>query len=298
MPLIGLQGQEHVPEEEPGDLLPEAAGTYGPPLSAPIRASDSDAYLEEMADQMGMSHTHIQRIRSGFNRSQSESQPPGSSVAGGRSSNAEESDDNSSSVHRFGRGLSVKSRRRVTSNRDYTSITDELECLIVAPLPVTPITPPPPPAIKIESETLHDAEETDYNLMESLINRRLRRDSHNLQASLEDLVTKSIRDDESNKSAKIGDDEVMLAPAGDGTVEVTAATEVAVAVGASETEGCGQEGHSGGARAHGSDESRSTKREGAVRIRLGSTDDKVEVEFIDETTAKAGVGHSGKEAKV
>ena len=48
---------------------------------------------------------------------------------------------------------------------------------------------PQPPAVKIEVETLHDAEETELNLMESLIEKRLRRDSHNLQASLEDLVT-------------------------------------------------------------------------------------------------------------
>ena len=88
--------------------------------------------------------------------------------------------------------------------KDYTSITDQLEEMIC----VTPNTrseskspKPDMPAIEIEAKCLHDAEETDYNLMETLIEQRLRRDSHNLAASLEDLVTKSIRDESSTTSS-------------------------------------------------------------------------------------------------
>ncbi len=45
-------------------------------------------------------------------------------------------------------------------------------------------------SVEIETEHLHDAEEADYNLMEALIAKRLRRSSANLQASFEDLVTR------------------------------------------------------------------------------------------------------------
>merc|ERR1712001_123220 len=48
------------------------------------------------------------------------------------------------------------------------------------------------PAIQIETECLHDAEEADYELMETIIDNRLRRDSTNLQASFEDLAIRSI----------------------------------------------------------------------------------------------------------
>ena len=44
----------------------------------------------------------------------------------------------------------------------------------------------------IETECLHDAEEADYELMETIIDNRLRRDSTNLQASFEDLAIRSI----------------------------------------------------------------------------------------------------------
>ena len=97
--------------------------------------------------------------------------------------------------------------RKITSRkqrRDYTSITDQLEEMI----PVIPNTrseskspKPDLPAIEIEAKCLHDAEETDYNLMETIIEQRLRRDSHNLAVSLEELVTKSIRDESSTTSS-------------------------------------------------------------------------------------------------
>ena len=45
-------------------------------------------------------------------------------------------------------------------------------------------------SVEIETEHLHDAEEADYNLMEALIAKRLRKSSANLQASFEDLVTR------------------------------------------------------------------------------------------------------------
>ena len=47
-------------------------------------------------------------------------------------------------------------------------------------------------SVEIETEHLHDAEEADYNLMEALIAKRLRRSSANLQASFEDLVTRFV----------------------------------------------------------------------------------------------------------
>ena len=102
--------------------------------------------------------------------------------------------------------LKFSSRRKVQTRacRDYTSITDDLEQMIVVTSSRCQSESKSPkhelPAIKIEAEALHDAEETDYNLMETLIERRLRRDSHNLQASLEELVTKSIKDETSSPS--------------------------------------------------------------------------------------------------
>ena len=97
--------------------------------------------------------------------------------------------------------LAAKHRRQIHGKRrDYTSITDELELMIAASPPLElqpeiindPVTPPP--AILIETECLHDAEEADYELMETIIHKRLRRDSTNLHASFEDLVNKSIID--------------------------------------------------------------------------------------------------------
>ena len=101
--------------------------------------------------------------------------------------------------------------------KDYTTITDDLEHLITtagaadsghsrSPSPQGGDRDKdkdnnPNPRIQIEAECLHDAEETDYNLMEKLIERRLRRDSHNLHASLEDLVAKSIKDDSSSTTS-------------------------------------------------------------------------------------------------
>ena len=52
----------------------------------------------------------------------------------------------------------------------------------------------------IETECLHDAEEADYELMETIIHNRLRRDSTNLQASFEDLAIRSIIEDSQNES--------------------------------------------------------------------------------------------------
>ena len=93
-----------------------------------------------------------------------------------RSSANEESEtdvSNNAVGRRFpNRGLSLKTRRRIASVRDYTSITDELECMIPSPIHDPCPAPVATPAIKIETETLHDAEETDYHLMETLIERR------------------------------------------------------------------------------------------------------------------------------
>ena len=70
------------------------------------------------------------------------------------------------------------------------------------------------PKIQMEADCLHDAEETDYNLMEKLIERRLRRNSHNLHASLEDLETKSIKDDTSSTSSSSSSSSESEAAAG------------------------------------------------------------------------------------
>ena len=100
--------------------------------------------------------------------------------------------------------LAAKHRRNIHGRRrDYTSITDELELMIAASPPLelhkvtdinTSVSPAPVPAILIETECLHDAEEADYDLMETIIHQRLRRDSTNLHASFEDLANRSIID--------------------------------------------------------------------------------------------------------
>ncbi len=200
---------------------------------------------------------------------------------------AHEESDTESSL-KFGRVLSVRSRRRVAaSSRDYTSITDELESLIELPFRAATdgprVSPAQPPAVRMQAETLHDAEETDFNLMESLIERRLRRDSHNLQASLEELVTKSIRDEVSvigadeeekndNENGDDDDDEAAQPPpasavrgfrpsVADIFIEVPRNKRAVAATSATLS---------------------APTQEGKVRVRLAEDDDQVEVEFIDE----------------
>ncbi|XP_022248148.1 transient receptor potential cation channel trpm-like [Limulus polyphemus] len=89
----------------------------------------------------------------------------------------------------------------VSRKGEYTSITDDLENKFLfppqSPTPGTHISPSQSlkncqnqhNILALELEVLHDAEETDYNLMEGLIQRRLRRDSENLTVSLEDLCS-------------------------------------------------------------------------------------------------------------
>ncbi len=170
------------------------------------------------------------------------------------------------------RKLSARHRMAsMASTRDYTSITDELEILLPASVAAaSSATPagaraatPQPPAIKIEVETLHDAEETDFNLMETLIEKRLRRDSHNLEASLEDLVTKSILDTSSTTTG--GEAHAPEPPPPASSAEVQheeRPPEVALTV---EIPPRPRPAHSGG-----------------VRVRLAEDSDHVEVEFIDE----------------
>ena len=184
----------------------------------------------------------------------------------GTSSINDESDD-SCSMHKFGRGISLKTRRRIASNRDYTSITDELECLIPAPMIPDTSVSPCPPAIQVESENLRDAEEADFLLMESLIQRRLRRDSHNLQASLEELVTKSIRDENTSNSGDGAFSPGQDNPKDEPKLDITVTAET-------------QEQRTGDIQTdtHPS----STRRDASVRIRLNEGADQVEIEFIDE----------------
>ena len=123
-------------------------------------------------------------------------------------SDEEISDTTESEIENAKHRLSVfPMNRKIHSrkqHRHYTSITDQLEEMIsVTPHIRSESRSPRPdiPAIEIETKCLHDAEEMDYNLMENLIEKRLRRDSHNLAASLEELVTKSIRDESSSSSS-------------------------------------------------------------------------------------------------
>ena len=220
--------------------------------------------------------------------------------SGNRSSNNDESAEESggigggSGLSRFARGLSTKTRRRIVaaSTREYTSITDELECLMPEPRPDPSPTPPPPPAIMIQTETLHDAEEADFNLMESLIERRLRRDSHNLQASLEELVTKSIRDAaSSDESAEALDMPSSAPPPSKGILQQPpmfgggsslSAGDISIQVPVLPRKGVSSLSPSPSLARHGDGS-------GGVRVRLAatgtdSTDQRVEVEYIDEHT--------------
>ncbi len=191
------------------------------------------------------------------------------------------------------RRLSSRALRRIASTtRDYTSITDDLEMMmqpsVAAAVASSRTTPPPqPPSIKIEVDTLHDAEETDYNLLESLIERRLRRDSHNLQASLEELITKSIQDTSSTttgpsndelakeaadkrakkkKTKKAKDSKENTPVAGEKVAKSEEAEGAAVSIEVPVTRAV-----------HGAQ-----LAPGGVRVRLAEDADRVEVEFIDE----------------
>ena len=94
--------------------------------------------------------------------------------------------------------LAAKHRRHLHGKRkNYTSITDELEMMIATSPPpcldlMSESVSPVVPKFEIEKEYLNDAEEVDYDMMETIIHKRLRRDSTNLQASVEDWENKSI----------------------------------------------------------------------------------------------------------
>ncbi|XP_076047574.1 transient receptor potential cation channel, subfamily M isoform X4 [Oratosquilla oratoria] len=99
----------------------------------------------------------------------------------------------------------------ITLNAEYTSLADELETVCMARLspPSSPHLHYPhmttvarrrhlsgsstPHTLGVRHSLLRDAEESDYQLMEGLIQRRMHRDSENLAMSLEDLC--SIRSD-------------------------------------------------------------------------------------------------------
>ena len=148
-------------------------------------------------------------------RSQSEISPallPGTNVnfqKNSKNSHAEEelteSSDSATELVKHRLAIVPISRKiHRKQRRDYTSITDQLEEMIcVTPNPRSESKSPRPdiPAIEIEAKCLLDAEETDYNLMETLIEQRLRRDSTNLAASLEELVAKSIKDESSTSTS-------------------------------------------------------------------------------------------------
>ena len=118
-------------------------------------------------------------------------------TTGSACSHATSEDDSTSLRQKHAQKVlfAAKHRRNIHGrrNRDYTSITDELELMIAASPPLelqnvadvnAPKSPAPPPAILIETECLHDAEEADYELMETIIHQRLRRDSTNLQVRI------------------------------------------------------------------------------------------------------------------
>ena len=171
-------------------------------------STSKDSQDEELKEHMSSGRN--------FHRSQSEIAPvlPLTTnirtLMDSKASHSEEeiSDSTESEIENTKHRLSVfPMNRKIHSrkhHRHYTSITDQLEEMIsVTPHIRSESRSPKPdiPAIEIETKFLHDAEEMDYDLMENLIEKRLRRDSHNLAASLEELVTKSIRDESSTSSS-------------------------------------------------------------------------------------------------
>ncbi|CAB4068423.1 TRPM3 [Lepeophtheirus salmonis] len=103
---------------------------------------------------------------------------------------------NASLMKRKQRMLAMEPRRRYATTRDYTSITDELECMLPPSDPEKSVKTRIPP-----SDSLFNAEDTDYQIMESLIQRRLRRNSTNHHNSLEELITRSIHEEESESES-------------------------------------------------------------------------------------------------
>eukprot|EP00092_Neocalanus_flemingeri_P021755 GFUD01023599.1.p1 GENE.GFUD01023599.1~~GFUD01023599.1.p1 ORF type:complete len:1565 (-),score=309.61 GFUD01023599.1:400-5094(-) len=97
--------------------------------------------------------------------------------------------------------LRAYNRQQLVNTRDYTSITDQLEVLLPTSWNMRR-EENTLPAVQVEADMLKDAEDDDYNLFESVIERRLRRDSTNLHSSMEELITKSIRDDSSSDESE------------------------------------------------------------------------------------------------
>jgi hypothetical protein len=91
--------------------------------------------------------------------------------------------------------------KHVVKTREYTSIMDHLEVLVPNSWNIRKQANTIP-AVQVEADMLKDAEDDDYNLFETVIERRLRRDSTNFHSSMEELMTKSIREDSSSDESK------------------------------------------------------------------------------------------------
>ncbi len=212
----------------------------------------------------------------------------------------------------------------MAANRDYTSITDELELKLIVN-PIIPDraeeqSPEPLPAVQIESEQLRDAEEADYNLMERLIERRLKKeqqtgdgltaapkaDSPREIASLDELAVKSLKaasdgEEEGIAVAAVETEAVQKAPAKEREEEEDESERFFSPV--SESAPAAPPAASTGSAfsaVGGFDSLRRMQtvpaprhKEGSVRIRLAADADIVEVEFIDEVGTPDAAGRRG-----
>lgn len=91
--------------------------------------------------------------------------------------------------------------KHVVKTREYTSITDHLEVLVPNSWNIRK-QENTIPAVQVEADMLKDAEDDDYNLFETVIERRLRRDSTNFHSSMEELMIKSIREVSSSDESR------------------------------------------------------------------------------------------------
>lgn len=232
-----------------------------------------------------------------FARSQSECVPtPGAATgfsryvsvdSGGRKSSVDESGESTVSLGMKAKAYASKrsninARRRKLTTRDYTSITDELEMQISTPIQDSASTPPQPlQAIKMETEKLRGAEEADYNLMEKIIERRLRRDDSKFGAeSLDELAVKSVMESEMTFEQRTSDndakpesteEDLLTPPWGpDPPHPPPPATSWTESLNRMQTLPAPRH------------------KEGSVRIRLAADADRVEVEFVDEVDNVGG----------
>lgn len=220
-------------EEDVGAKDPRASLGRQRHVSNEESVQDLEEHYDEFDVLAGVRDTRTRKYSGrGYFRTNSENAPTSATTittTGSIGSQSDIDEDGSEAYKRQRRAsLAISKRLRIHGRRrDYTSITDELELMIATspPAGMVPVdstaclqtlaTTQVPPAIQIEAECLHNAEDADYNLMESIIHRRLRRDSYNLQASFEDLVTRSIREENSSQHGSEHEVDVHALPVDD-----------------------------------------------------------------------------------